>query len=329
MSDAFLVLAQAPEGLTCFLMPRFLPDGSVNALRLQRLKDKLGNRSNASSEVEFHGAYARAIGEEGRGVATIIEMVTYTRLDCAVASAGLMRFALANAIHHAEHRSVFDKKLIEQPLMQQVLADMALDAEAATALAFRLARSFDRAEDPRAAAWRRLMTPVTKYWVCKIAPALAAEAMECLGGNGYVEEAPLARLYREVPVNSIWEGSGNVMALDVVRVLQREPAAVQMVMEELAVAAGDDQHLRRAHGRLEAMLQEPKLLDARGRTLVEALAVLAAATILRAHAPAGGRRCVHYHTHLRRSAANLWAGARARRCARHHSARLTQPRVIK
>jgi putative acyl-CoA dehydrogenase len=285
MSDAFLVLAQAPEGLTCFLMPRFLPDGSVNALRLQRLKDKLGNRSNASSEVEFHGAYARAIGEEGRGVATIIEMVTYTRLDCAVASAGLMRFALANAIHHAEHRSVFDKKLIEQPLMQQVLADMALDAEAATALAFRLARSFDRAEDPRAAAWRRLMTPVTKYWVCKIAPALAAEAMECLGGNGYVEEAPLARLYREVPVNSIWEGSGNVMALDVARVLQREPAAVQMVMEELAVAAGDDQHLRRAHGRLEAMLQEPKLLDARGRALVEALAVLAAATILRAHAP--------------------------------------------
>jgi putative acyl-CoA dehydrogenase len=285
MSDAFLVLAQAPGGLTCFLLPRFLPDGSVNALRLQRLKDKLGNRSNASSEVEFHGAYARAIGEEGRGVATIIEMVTYTRLDCAVASAGLMRFALANAIHHAEHRSVFDKKLIEQPLMQQVLADMALDVEAATALAFRLARSFDRADDPRAAAWRRLMTPVTKYWVCKMAPALAAEAMECLGGNGYVEEAPLARLYREVPVNSIWEGSGNVMALDVARVLQREPAAVQMVMEELAVAAGDDQHLRRAHARLETMLQEPKLLDARGRTLVEALAVLAAATILRAHAP--------------------------------------------
>jgi putative acyl-CoA dehydrogenase len=180
---------------------------------------------------------------------------------------------------------VFDKKLIEQPLMQQVLADMALDVEAATALAFRLARSFDRADDPRAAAWRRLMTPVTKYWVCKMAPALAAEAMECLGGNGYVEEAPLARLYREVPVNSIWEGSGNVMALDVARVLQREPAAVQMVMEELAVAAGDDQHLRRAHARLETMLQEPKLLDARGRTLVEALAVLAAATILRAHAP--------------------------------------------
>ena len=286
MSDAFLVLAQAPDGLTCFLMPRFRPDGSVNGLHLQRLKDKLGNRSNASAEVEFHGAYARAIGEEGRGVATIIDMVTYTRLDCAVASAGLMRFALANAIHHAEHRSVFDKKLVEQPVMQQVLADMALDVEAAGALAFRLARAFDRAEDPRASAWRRLMTPVTKYWVCKLAPPLAAEAMECLGGNGYIEEAPLARLYREVPVNSIWEGSGNVMAMDVARVLQREPAAVQVVMDELLVATGDDQHLRRAHARLEAMLQEPKLLDARGRTLVEALAVLAAGSILRAHAPA-------------------------------------------
>ncbi len=286
MSDAFLVLAQAPKGLTCFLVPRFTPDDSVNALHLQRLKDKLGNRSNASSEVEFHGAYARAIGEEGRGVATIIEMVTHTRLDCAISSAGLMRFALANAIHHAEHRTVFQKKLVDQPVMQQVLADMALDVEAATALAFRLARAFDRADDPRASAWRRLMTPVTKYWVCKMAPPLVAEAMECLGGNGYVEDAPLARLYREVPVNSIWEGSGNVMVLDVARVLQREPAAVQMVMDELLAAAGDDQNLKRAHQRLEEMLQEPKLLDARGRTLVEQLAVLGAATVLRAHAPA-------------------------------------------
>jgi putative acyl-CoA dehydrogenase len=285
MSDAFLVLAQAPGGLTCFLMPRFLPDGSVNALHFQRLKDKLGNRSNASSEVEFHGTWARAIGEEGRGVATIIEMVTHTRLDCAIASAGLMRLALANAVHHAEHRSVFQKKLIDQPTMQQVLADMALDVEAAAALAFRLARAFDRAQDPRASAWRRLMTPVTKYWVCKLAPPLVAEAMECLGGNGYVEEAPLARLYREVPVNSIWEGSGNVMALDVARVLQREPLVVETVMEELAAACGDDQNLKRAHHRIEAMLQEPKLLDARGRTLVESLAVLSAATILRAHAP--------------------------------------------
>lgn len=286
MSDAFLVLAQAPHGLTCFLMPRFLPDGSVNALRFQRLKDKLGNRSNASSEVEFHGCHAWAIGEEGRGVATIIEMVTHTRLDCAVSSAGLMRLGLASAIHHAEHRTVFQKKLIDQPLMQQVLADLALEVEAATALSFRLARAFDRASDRRAAAWRRLMTPVTKYWVCKAAPPFIAEAMECLGGSGYVEEAPLARLYREVPVNSIWEGSGNVMALDVLRVLLREPDAAQEVLEELGQGAQDDARLRLAHERIQSFLHEPAVLDQRARTLLEALAVLAAATILKAHAPA-------------------------------------------
>ena len=285
MSDAFLVLAQTKGGLSCFLMPRFLPDGGVNAIRLQRLKDKLGNRSNASSEAEFHGAHAWAIGEEGRGVPAIIEMVTYTRLDCAVASAGLMRLALAHALHHAGHRQVFGKRLAEQPLMVQVLADLALDVEAATALSFRLARAFDRATDARAAAWRRLMTPVTKYWVCKIAPPLVAEAMECLGGNGYVEEAPLARLYREVPVNAIWEGSGNVMALDVLRVLQREPEIAETVMEELGQACGDDAHLKAAHARLMAILHEPRLLDARARALVEGLAVLAAGTILRAHAP--------------------------------------------
>jgi putative acyl-CoA dehydrogenase len=266
-------------------MPRFLPDGRANALRFQRLKDKLGNRSNASSEVEFHGAYARAIGEEGRGVPTIIEMVTHTRLDCAVASAGLMRSAVANAIHHAEHRTVFQKKLVDQPLMSQVLADLALEVEASTALSFRLACAFDRGEDPRAAAWRRLMTPVTKYWVCKIAPALVYEAMECLGGSGYVEEAPLARLYREVPVNAIWEGSGNVMVLDVMRVLQREPEAVEMVLEELGLAAADDARLQATHERIENLLYEPKLLDQRGRALVEALALLAAGTILKQGAP--------------------------------------------
>ena len=286
MSDGFLVLAQAEKGLSCFLMPRFLPDGSVNGLRFQRLKDKLGNRSNASSEVEFHDAHAWLIGEEGRGVPAIIEMVTYTRLDCAVASAALMRRALAQAIHSTEHRSVFGAKLVSQPLMAEVLADLALDVEAATALAFRLARSFDRAKDERAAAWRRLMTPVTKYWVCKIAPAVVAEAMECLGGNGYVEDHTLARLYREVPVNAIWEGSGNVMALDVLRVLQRDGDVVETVMEELKQAAGDDPHLKAAHARLESILQEPRLLDVRGRVLVEGLAVLAAGTILRAHAPA-------------------------------------------
>ncbi len=287
MSDAFLVLAQAPAGLTCFLLPRFLPDGAVNALWLQRLKDKLGNRSNASAEVELAGAHGWAIGEEGRGIAAIIEMVTATRLDCAVSSAGLMRLALAHAIHHAEHRTVFQRRLIEQPLMMHVLADLALEVEGATALAFRLARSFDMAgEDPRAAAWRRLMTPVTKYWVCKVAPPVLAEAMECLGGNGYVEELPLARLYREVPVNAIWEGSGNVMALDVLRVLQREPAAAEIVLEDIAEACRGDAKLAAGWDRVQAILQEPRLLDMQARNLVEKLAVLAAAAILKEHAPA-------------------------------------------
>jgi putative acyl-CoA dehydrogenase len=286
MCDAFLVLAQAPGGLSCFLMPRFLPDGSVNALAFQRLKDKLGNRSNASSEVEFQAAHAWMIGEEGRGVPTIIEMVTCTRLDCAVGSAGLMRLTLANAIHHCRHRTVFQKKLADQPLMSQVLADLALDVEAATVLSFRLSRSFDRASDPHAAAWRRLMTPVTKYWVCKIGPALAYEAMECLGGNGYVEEGLAARLYRELPLNAIWEGSGNVMALDLLRVLQREPETVEIVMDDLSQAVSGDAHLKGHLGRVQGMLHEPRLLDRRARDLCEALAMLAAGTILRAHAPA-------------------------------------------
>jgi len=286
MCDAFLVLAQAPGGLSCFLMPRFLPDGTVNGLRFQRLKDKLGNRSNASSEVEFQAAHGWLISEEGRGVPTIIEMVTCTRLDCAVGSAGLMRLALANAIHHCRHRTVFQKHLVDQPLMSQVLADLALDVEAATALSFRLARSFDRASDAHAAAWRRLMTPVTKYWVCKIGPALAYEAMECLGGNGYVEEGLAARVYRELPLNAIWEGSGNVMALDLLRVLQREPETAEVVMDDLATAAGDDPHLKAHLARVQGLLHEPRLLDRRGRDLAEALATLAAGTILRAHAPA-------------------------------------------
>jgi putative acyl-CoA dehydrogenase len=286
MCDAFLVLAQAPGGLSCFLLPRFLPDGSVNALHFQRLKDKLGNRSNASSEVEFHDAHAWLIGEEGRGVPNIIEMVTGTRLDCAVASAGLMRLLLANAIHHCRHRTVFQKKLIDQHLMKQVLADLALDAEAATALAFRLCRTFDRASDSHAAAWRRLMTPVTKYWVCKIGPAFAYEAMECLGGNGYIEEGLAARAYRELPLNAIWEGSGNVMALDLLRVLQREPETVAIVMEDLRAAAAGDPDLKAHLARVERLLHEPRLLEQRGRALTEALATLAAGTILRAHAPA-------------------------------------------
>ena len=286
MCDAFLVLAQAPGGLSCLLMPRFLPDGTVNAIHLQRLKDKLGNRSNASSEPEFHGAHAWLIGEEGRGVPAIIEMVTWTRLDCAVANAGLMRLALANALHHARHRQVFGRRLIEQPMMAHVLADMAVELEAATALVFRLARAFDRLDDPREAAWRRLMTPVTKYWVCKIAPPLVYEAMECMGGNGYVEEGPLARIYREVPVNAIWEGSGNVMALDVLRVLQREPNVAESVMAQLHQAVTGDRNLEASFARLHKYLGEPALLELRGRVVLEGLAVLAAATLLRAHAPA-------------------------------------------
>jgi putative acyl-CoA dehydrogenase len=264
---------------------RRLP-GSVNALALQRLKDKLGNRSNASSEVEFQGAHAWLIGEEGRGVPTIIEMVTCTRLDCAVGSAGLMRLALANAIHHCRHRSVFQKRLVDQPLMTQVLADLALDVEGATALSFRLSRSFDRMADPREAAWRRLMTPVTKYWVCKIGPALAYEAMECHGGNGYVEEGVAARLYRELPVNAIWEGSGNVMALDLLRVLQREPDAAEAVMDELAAATAGDAHLAAYLSGVQDLLHEPRMLDRRARDLAERLALLATGTLLRAHAPA-------------------------------------------
>jgi putative acyl-CoA dehydrogenase len=223
MSDAFLVLAQAPGGLTCFLVPRFRPDGMVNGLRFQRLKDKLGNRSNASSEVEFVDAFAWCVGDEGAGVRTILQMVQLTRIDCAIASAGLMRMALAQAIHHCRYRKVFQKGLLEQPMMRAVLADMALDLEGAVALVMRVCRALDRASsDPREAAYGRLLTPVAKYWICKIAPAFLFEAMECLGGNGYVEESILPRLYREAPVNAIWEGSGNVMCLDVLRALRRE-----------------------------------------------------------------------------------------------------------
>jgi putative acyl-CoA dehydrogenase len=287
MSDAFLVLAQAPGGLSCFLLPRFLPDGSVNALRLQRLKDKLGNRSNASSEVEFHRTSAWLIGEEGRGVANIIEMVTCTRLDCAVASAGQMRLALALALHHCRHRRVFQKHLVDQPLMAAVLADMALDVEAATALAFRLAGAFDRAAgDEREAAWCRVMTPVTKYWVCKLAPALGYEAMECLGGNGYVEEGLAARLYRELPLNAIWEGSGNVMCLDLLRVLAQGPAAVESVLAELDDAAAGERRLEAALRELRSLLGDPASLERQARHLVETLARTAAAVLLRAHAPA-------------------------------------------
>src|SRR5499427_2624708 len=235
MCDAFLVLAQAEEGLSCFLMPRFAPDGSVNAIHFQRLKEKLGNRSNASSEVEFHGAYAERIGDEGKGIRTIIQMVQLTRQDCAIASAGLMRSGLAHALNHARHRSVFQKHLADYPLMQAVLADMALHVEAAVALVMRLCRAFDRTpEEASEAAYMRLLTPAIKYWICKSAPPFLYEAMECLGGNGYVEEGIPARHYRESPVNAIWEGSGNVMCLDVLRAVSREAEPSLSVLQELS-----------------------------------------------------------------------------------------------
>lgn len=284
MCDAFLILAQAPAGLSCFFLPRFLPDGTVNGLRLQRLKDKLGNRSNASSEVEFSGALAWLVGEEGRGIPAIIEMVTYTRLDCALASAALMRLGLANALHHVSYRTVFQKKLIDQPLMARVLADMAVDVEAATALALRLAGSFDRAEDEAEAAYRRLMTPVAKYWICKRAPAFLYEAMECLGGNGYVEEGLLARAYREAPVNAIWEGSGNVMCLDVLRVIQRTPEAVERMLDGFQEAAQAEPALANALDQVKRLLSKgPDEAD--GRQLTEQLALIGAGVLLRQHAP--------------------------------------------
>ena len=277
MCDAFLVLAQAPGGLSCFLMPRFLPDGTVNALRFQRLKDKLGNRSNASSEVEFQGAHAWLIGEEGRGVPAIIEMVTGTRLDCAVASAGLMRAALANAIHHCRHRTVFSKPLVDQPLMQQVLADLALDVEAATALALppgaqlrsRLRRACggvapaDDAGHQVLGVQDRPGASPTRPWSAWAATATSRRALA-------------ARIYRELPLNAIWEGSGNVMALDLLRVLQREPETVEIVMDDLAAAVGGDAHLKAHLARVQSLLHEPRLLDKRGRDLAEALALLAA-----------------------------------------------------
>ena len=281
MCDAFLVLAQAPGGLTCFLMPRFRPDGSVNGLHFQRLKDKLGNRSNASSEVEFADAFAWRVGEEGRGVRTIINMVQLTRLDCAIASAGIMRMALAQAIHHARYRTVFQKHLVDQPMMRAVLADLALDVEGATALVMRLARAYDlAASDPGEGARARLLTPAVKYWVCKRAPGFTYEAMECLGGNGYVEESVLPRLYREAPVNAIWEGSGNVMCLDVLRALAHEGEAGRAVLAALAEEAVDLSGARAALALVERAFSRGDA-EADARVAVERLALLAAAAALR------------------------------------------------
>lgn len=244
MCDAFLILAQAPKGLSCFLMPRWTPAGERNGFHIQRLKDKLGNRSNASAEVEFAQAWARVVGEAGRGVHTIIEMVNHTRLDCAIAAAGLMRQGLVQAMHHASHRHAFGKLLIDQPLMRNVLADLAIESEASTLLMVRLARSFDqRGSDARERAFCRIATAIAKYWLCKRSPAHVGEALECLGGNGYVEESIMPRLYREAPLYSIWEGSGNVICLDVLRALTKDPATVEALLAEFEATAGADKRL--------------------------------------------------------------------------------------
>ena len=285
MCDAFLVLAQADGGLSCFFMPRFAPDGSVNAIHFQRLKDKLGNRSNASSEVEFNNAYGMRVGDEGRGIRTIIQMVQLTRQDCAIASAGLMRSGLAHALHHARHRSVFQKHLADQPLMQMVLSDLALHVEACIALVMRLCRAFDEAPgDAKAAAYMRLLTPAVKYWVCKSAPGFLYEAMECLGGNGYVEEGILARHYRESPVNAIWEGSGNVMCLDVLRALSREGDAAMGVLRSLI---DETSGLPGAAGAAAFIGNTFRRADSErvARSAVEKLAVLAAAAALNSVSP--------------------------------------------
>jgi putative acyl-CoA dehydrogenase len=269
MCDAFLVLAQAPAGLSCFLLPRWTPEGRRNAFFLQRLKSKLGNRSNASSEVEFHGAWARLLGEEGRGVATIIDMVQYTRLDCVIASAALMRRALVEALHHTRYRRAFGRALIDQPLMRNVLADLALESEAATLLGLRLARAVDDGDRD----FSRLAIAAGKYWVAKRTPPHVAEALECLGGNGYVEESILPRLYREAPLNSIWEGSGNVVALDVLRAITREPGTLDSVVSEIRLARDP-----RVEHAIEGL--RPDLTESGARRAAERLAVALQASLM-------------------------------------------------
>jgi putative acyl-CoA dehydrogenase len=282
MCDAFLVLAQADGGLSCFLMPRFTPDGERNRIHLQRLKDKLGNRSNASSEVEFRGAWARLVGEEGRGVPTIIEMVNHTRLDCALGSATGMRAGVAMASWHAAHRSVFGKALTDQPLMQNVLADLAVESEAATISSLRLARAYDEAiaGDEQAQQFKRLANAVLKYWICKRGPMHAAEALECLGGNGYVEESGMPRLYRESPLASIWEGSGNVQCLDVLRGMAKSPASVEAFFAEVDEAAGADARLDAAASELREELGDLDAIESRARRVVEWMALVLQGSLL-------------------------------------------------
>lgn len=286
MSDAFLVLANTDGmGISCFLLPRWRPDGTRNNLAIQRLKDKLGNRSNASSEMEFDQTYGVMVGEEGRGIQTIIEMVIGNRLYCAMASAGIMRQAVVQALHHTAHRSAFGKRLIEQPLMQNVLADMAIETEAALALGMRTARAMDNAGDPAEAAMARIGTAVAKYWNCKRCPTLVAEALECHGGPGYIEDSILPRLYREAPVNSIWEGSGNIMGLDVLRAINREPEAVPAFIAEVELARGNDANLDRAIDALKKELGDPDEIESRMRMITEMMALTLQGALLTQDAP--------------------------------------------
>ncbi|RSM74062.1 DNA alkylation response protein [Amycolatopsis sp. WAC 01375] len=283
MSDMFLTLAQAPGGLSCFLLPRVLPDGTRNGIRLQRLKDKLGNRSNASSEIEYDDAIGWLVGEEGRGVRTIIEMVNNTRLDCAVGSASGMRYGAVRAVHHARHRRAFGANLVDQPLMGNVLADLLVESEAATTVGMRLASATDRPDDEHEQAFRRLGLAVTKYWVCKRGPSHAVEALECLGGNGYVEESGMPRLYREAPLMSIWEGSGNVAALDTLRAMAKQPESVAAYFAEVEQASGADARLDDAVGRLHKELSDLSDIEYRARRLVESMALILQGSLLVRH----------------------------------------------
>ncbi len=285
MNDVFLVLAQAPGGLTCFVLPRILPDGTRNQLDIVRLKDKLGNRSNASAELEFDGSLVRRLGDEGRGIPTIIEMVAATRLDCVLGSAALMRRSLAEASWHSAHRSAFGKPLVEHPLMRNVIADLAIESEAATTLGLWLASLVDDSSE-ESKAIRRLALPLAKFWVCKRTPMMVAEAMECLGGNGYVEESVLPLLFRESPLNSIWEGSGNINALDVLRALSSEPQALEAWITEVGVVRGVDPRLDRAVDQTLAMLGEAETLESSARRLAGSMAACLQGSLLVRHAPA-------------------------------------------
>ena len=287
MCDAFLVLANTKDsGISCFLVPRWHPDGSRNNLFIQRLKDKLGNRSNASSEIELHDTFGVMVGEEGRGIRTIIEMVTGNRLYCAMSSAGIMRQALVQALHHTAHRAAFGKRLVEQPLMKNVLADLALEAESALALGLRMARAMDNAGDSAEAALARIGTAVVKYWNTKRCPSMVFEALECHGGPGYIEESIMPRLYREAPINSIWEGSGNVVGLDVLRAMSREPDAIPALLAEIEKARGNDTHLDRAIEELKDELADTDDIESRMRTITEAMALTLQGALLTRDAPA-------------------------------------------